>query len=179
MYVPWICNASSTTASRSKTPVGACKWEHGVIPLALSSSVQRLIRSWTSSGSTVVRVHASSQRGFWGFWLASWSRWPCFLDLILFGPSLPLRRAKKPTMVGIGGGVFLDEKAQLGRLRHSTIWNSKGWKEMWLVCCLSRGGNEEKRLLATKAMVRGREKRGGGKKEDFGNRESKCLRRNG
>lgn len=34
------------------------------IPRALSSSVQRLISSWTSSASTVLRVYASSHRGF-------------------------------------------------------------------------------------------------------------------
>lgn len=65
--------------------------------------MQRLIRSWTSSGSTVLLVQASSHRGFWGSWLASWLRFAFFLDLILPVPSLPFRREKKPTMVESAG----------------------------------------------------------------------------
>lgn len=70
-----------------------------VIPRALSSWVQMRINCWTSSGSMVLRVQASSHRGFWGCWLASWSRAP-FLDLSL--PSLPLRREKRPGMMVSG-----------------------------------------------------------------------------
>ena len=73
------------------------------IPRALSSSVQRLIRSWTSSGSTVVRVHASSHRGFLGAWSAR-PRFAFFLDFDL--PSLPFRREKILGMVKWAGRWF-------------------------------------------------------------------------
>lgn len=61
------------------------------VPLDFISSVHRLTSSWTSSGSTEVRAHASVHRGFAGCW--SWSAFaPFFLDL----PSLPLRRVNMP-----------------------------------------------------------------------------------
>jgi hypothetical protein len=70
-----------------------------VLPRSLISFVQRLIRSWTSSGSIVLRVHASSHFGFAGIWSVSWLRLEFFLDLLL-GPSpRPLRMERKLGMV--------------------------------------------------------------------------------
>ena len=65
------------------------------IPLDFNSSVQPLRSSCTSSGSTLVRVHASSHCGFGG---ASFARFwsPPFFDLTLVAPSLPFDLEKKP-----------------------------------------------------------------------------------
>ena len=73
------------------------------IPLDFNSSVQPLRSSCTSSGSTVLRVHASSHRGFGGASLAVVCCAPFFLDT-LAGPSLPFSLEKK---LGIVFVLFL------------------------------------------------------------------------
>lgn len=72
------------------------------VPLAFNSSVQRLTNSVISSGSTVVLVYASSQRGFEG--RLGRSGMPAFfLDLDFPWPSLPLIREKRLGIATVKG----------------------------------------------------------------------------
>lgn len=66
-----------------------------IIPLDFNSTVHPLSSSCTSSGSTDFRVHASSQRGFCGSWIAA----SCAPFLTFAGPSLPFSLEKKLGMV--------------------------------------------------------------------------------
>lgn len=83
-----------------------------IIPLDFSSSVQPRSSSWTSSGPTLVRVQASSQRGCGGA-----EGTVCgapFLGLVtLAGPSLPFSLEKRPGMVD-GGGSGVVGEGELG-----------------------------------------------------------------
>jgi len=76
-----------------------------VIPRALSSSVQSLINSWTSSGSTVLRVQASSHTSLTG--AVSSSCWPFF-----FLESLLLKREKMLGILTSPGGFNGDERVE-------------------------------------------------------------------
>lgn len=66
----------------------------GCVPLAFSSSEQRLINSATSSGSTDVLANASSQCGFEANWSVRLARLAFFFDFFPW-PSLPLILEKR------------------------------------------------------------------------------------
>lgn len=75
-----------------------------IVPLDFNSIVQPLNSSCTSSGSTLVRVHASSHRGFGGATSTS-GCCPFFLDTFA-GPSLPFSLEKNPTIANVFVGCL-------------------------------------------------------------------------
>jgi hypothetical protein len=83
------CVAQGARGARLMRRAGAATRKIDVIPRALSSSVQNRSNCCTSSGSIVLRAHASSHRGFSG--CSGCSSAP-FLDFL---PSLPFRREKR------------------------------------------------------------------------------------
>jgi hypothetical protein len=89
-----------------------------VIPRALSSSVQSLINSWTSSGSTVLRVQASSHTSLTG--AASASCWPFF-----FLESLLLKREKMLGILASQGGFNGDERVEREAFGRKQIFQGK------------------------------------------------------
>jgi hypothetical protein len=112
-----------------------------IIPLDFSSSVQPRRSSWTSSGPTVVRVQASSQRGCGGAEEGTVCGAP-FLDLVtLAGPSLPFSLEKRPGMVDGGGGFVGD-----GELGFSLRWRSTALAQckyfLWRARCHAWIGTE-------------------------------------
>jgi len=144
-----ICVTSSWRTKSEASPeigrggdVRAQYWRS--IPRAFNSSVQRLISSCTSSASTVVRVNASSQRGFWASEPVKPSKLPPFFDLDLVGPSLPLRREKKLGMACLAWSNRCDAGSRKRREIPANLkrWScSNGWQTPLLSALVSWAQN--------------------------------------
>lgn len=94
-----------------------------VVPRALSSSVQSLINSWTSSGSTDLRVQASSHVSLTG--AASASCWPFF-----FLESLLLKREKMLGILASQGEFNGDERVETEAFGRKLFWGFQGKRRL-------------------------------------------------
>jgi len=124
-------------ATREQIAMASCMMDPGnvasrFIPLDFSSRVQPLRSSCTSSGSTDVRVHASSHRGFGSGSLTVLCCAP--FDFSAFaGPSLPFRREKKLGIVV--GCLFVYFERAFGA-RKKLCWRCSCIHSIWRFACM-------------------------------------------